>query len=258
MRLSSDLVDQFSREGYLFFPGLFSAREVGPLRRGLERLSSRRGPEVVCDPIPPSTVRIVFGVDVLDGAYRRLRSHPFLLTPAEQILGTKVCIYQARINFNRAFSGVGWGWHQDFNQWFRQDGLQKADALLVGVFLDEVNACNAPLMVIPGSHKRGHIYLPDRMEIDEAVVAEFVREGGIRPLIGCAGSVVLLHPLTVHGSTRNITPWPRSICYLSYNSVANTAILHPRGDFRCGTDFTPLPLLDAGCLAELADVEETR
>jgi hypothetical protein len=40
-------------------------------------------------------------------------------------------------------------------------------------------------------------------------------------------------PLMVHGSTPNMTPWPRSIFYIIYNSVENTSILHPRGQFRC-------------------------
>ncbi len=64
---------------------------------------------------------------------------------------------------------------------------------------------------------------------------------------------MFLHSNAVHGSTSNITPWPRRICYLIYNSVENTAITHPRGDFRCGTDFTPLTPLDEMCLLELVD-----
>jgi ectoine hydroxylase len=253
MKLSDDLTARFARDGYLFFPGLFSAEELRPLRRALERMSSRRGPEVIFEPDRPGTLRVIFGVDVHEEAYRRLRSHPSLLTPVEQLLRTRSYIYQSRINFNSGFAGGGWGWHQDFNQWFRQDGLQQPRALLVGVFLDEINACNAPLMVIPGSHRGGHIYVPDRMEIDEAVVAGLVREGGIDALLGPAGSAVFLHPNNVHGSTRNITPWPRCICYFIYNSVENTSILHPRGNFRCTTDFTPLSPMDDRCLAEWTD-----
>jgi ectoine hydroxylase len=253
MLLSDHLRDQFASQGYLFFPGLLSAKELAPLRRGLEGMSSRRGPEVVLEPDSPDVLRVIFGVDAHDEAYRRLRCHPHLLRPTEQLLGTRVYIYQARLNFNSGFTGAGWGWHQDFNQWFRQDGLPGPQALLVGVFLDEVTACNAPLMVIPCSHRRGHIYVPDRMQIDNDIVAGLVQEGGIVALTGPAGSVVFLHSNAVHGSTSNITPWPRSICYLIYNSVENTAITHPRGDFRCGTDFTPLVPLDETCLLELVD-----
>jgi ectoine hydroxylase len=109
------------------------------------------------------------------------------------------------------------------------------------------------LMVIPGSHKYGHIYIPDRMEIDNDIVAGLVRDGGIEALIGPPGSVAFLHSYTVHGSTPNISPWPRSICYMIYNSVENTIISHPRGDFRCRTDFTPLSSLGETCLLELVD-----
>jgi ectoine hydroxylase len=253
MKLSDQLMDQFASDGYLFFPGLFSTKELGPLRKGLQTMSSRRGPEVVLEPSGNDVLKVVFGVDVHDEAYRRLRCHPVLLTPTEQLLGTQAYVYQARINFNSGFTGGGWGWHQDFNQWYRQDGLQGPNALLVGVYLDDVNACNAPLMVIPGSHKHGHIYIPDRMEIDNDIVAGLVREGGIEALIGPPGSVAFLHSNTVHGSTANITPWPRCICYMIYNSVENTTISHPRGDFRCRTDFTPLSSLDEKCLLALVD-----
>jgi ectoine hydroxylase len=242
-----------ARDGYLFFPGLFSGSEIGPLRRGLEKMSSRRGPEVVFEDDREDVPKVVFGPDIHDEAYRRLACHPSLLTPVEQLLGTQAYIYQSRLNFNSGFAGGGWGWHQDFNQWFRQDGLQGFNTLLVGVFLDEINACNAPLMIIPGSQRRGHIYVPDRMEIDDAIVAELVREGGIDAMIGPPGSVVFLHSNTVHGSTRNITPWPRCISYLIYNSVENTTITHPRGNLRCRTDFTPLSAMDERCLLELVD-----
>jgi ectoine hydroxylase len=253
MKLTDDLLDQFGREGYLFFPGLFSQQELCPLRRGLDALSRRRGPETVLEASGNDVLKLVFGVDVHDEAYRRLRSHPNLLVPSEQLLGTRAYLYQARINFNAGFAGEGWGWHQDFNQWYRQDGLQGSNALLVGIYLDDVNACNAPLMVIPGSQKRGHIFVPDRMEIDLDIVAELVRDGAIEALIGPPGSVAFLDSNTVHGSTRNISPWPRCICYMIYNSVANTVISHPRGNFRCSTDFTPLSPLGENCLLELVD-----
>src|SRR5271168_3307855 len=99
MKLSDHLMDQFARDGYLFFPGLFSTKELGPLRKGLATLSRRRGPEVVLEPAGDDVLKVVFGVDVHDEAYRRLRCHPTILTPTEQLLGTRAYVYQARINF---------------------------------------------------------------------------------------------------------------------------------------------------------------
>ena len=253
MKLSDPLLNQFDRDGYLVFPGLVTRKELGPLWKALDTMSSRRGPDVVLERNGNDVLRVVFGVDVHEEAFRRLRCHPALLTPAEQMLGTRAYVYQARVNFNSGFAGAGWGWHQDFNQLHRFDGLQMPNALLAGVYLDEINACNAPLMVIPKSHKCGHINIPDRMEIGNDVVADMVREGGIEALMGPPGTVVFLHANTVHGSAPNMTPWERRICYMLYNSVENTTISHPRGDFRCRTDFTPLTPLHDTCLSELFD-----
>lgn len=252
MQLSDAQAAEFERDGYLLVPGAFSGPEIELLLEGLGRMSRRRGPEVLREPGGGGAIKIIFGVDQHEEAYRRLTRHPYLLAGAERLLGERVCVYQVRVNCNSGFAGGGWGWHQDFNQWHRLDGLQEPRALLAAVFLHEVNACNAPLMVIPRSHRRGHIPVPDRMEIDEQVIAKLVAEGGIEALTAPAGSVVFLDCNAVHGSTSNISPWPRSIFYLIYNAVSNRTIIHPRGDYRCGLDFTPLEPLAENCLRELA------
>ena len=248
MRLSDAQVAEFDERGYLFFPSLFSPQEVAVLRRALPAILSRDGPEVVREEADPRQVKLVFGLHELDESFRRLSLHPRLLVPAEQLLRSPVHIYQARLNPKTGFSGGGWGWHQDFNQWHRHDGMQRPHALMVALFLDEVNACNAPLMVIPGSHRRGHILVPDAMEIGLDIVRELVDEGGIEALMGAAGSVAFMHCITVHGSTSNLSPWPRCLFYLNYNSVDNTAIARRRAPFHCGTDFTPLQPLADDCL----------
>jgi hypothetical protein len=40
-----------------------------------------------------------------------------------------------------------------------------------------------------------------------------------------------------------------------HNSAENTTISHPRGDFRCRTDFTPSTPLHDSCLSELLDAD---
>jgi ectoine hydroxylase len=248
MRLSEAQIAEFDQQGFLFFPSLLSPAEVAVLREPLPELLFRSGPEVVSEEADASRPKLVFGVHSFDETFRRLTLHPALLIPSEQLLGSGVCVYQARLNPKAGFSGGGWGWHQDFNQWHRLDGMQQPRALMVAVFLDDVNACNAPLMVIPGSHRRGHIPIPDAMEIDLETVREMAEAGGVEALIGPAGSVGFLSCLLVHGSTGNLSPWSRCLFYVNYNSTENRELTRPRDPYRCGTDFTPLRPLAADCL----------
>lgn len=248
MRLTNEQIAEFDERGYLFFPSLFSPAELGGLRESLPALLSRTGPEVVREEADTRRAKIVFGVHGFDEGFRRLTLHPRLLVPSEQILRSGVCIYQVRLNPKAGFSGGGWGWHQDFNQWHRFDGMQQPHALMVAVFLDDVTACNAPLMVIPGSHKRGHIPMPDTMDIDLETVREMAEAGGTEALTGPAGSVAFLSCLLVHGSTGNLSPWPRCLFFVNYNSVENPELTKPRDPYRCGTDFTPLRPLPDDCL----------
>lgn len=247
MKLTNAQIAEFQQRGYLFFPALFSPEEVEVLRRAVPDLLAREGPEVLRED-DGEGVKMVFGAHLYHETFRRLSLHPRLLAPSEQLLGSAVHVFQARLNPKMGFSGGGWGWHQDFNQWYRHDGMQKPRALMAAVFLDEANACNAPLMVIPGSHQRGHFYVPERMEIDLDTIREMVDEGGIEALVGPAGSVALLDCVTVHGSTPNMSPWSRWIFYLNYNSVENREIEARRAVHHCSTDFTPLEPLADDCL----------
>ena len=247
MQLRQTEIDQFREQGYLFFPALFSAEETDVLRRAVPDLLSHQGPEVLREESDARAVRLVFGAHFFQDTFRRLSLHPRLLTPSEQLLGSRVHVFQSRFNPKMGFGG-GWGWHQDFNQWHRFDGMKKPRALLAGVFLDDINVCNAPLMVIPGSQKRGHVSVPDRMELDNDTIRDMVEEGGIVPIIGPPGSVLFLDCLTVHGSTQNASPWSRWIYYFLYNSVENQEINRRRDVFYCDTDFTPLEALPDDCL----------
>ena len=119
------------------------------------------------------------------------------------------------------FSGSGWAWHQDFNQWYRHDGMRTPRAAIAGVFLDDVNACNGPLMMIPRSQRRGHIFVPNAMDIPADVVRDAAKEYGIVPLMGPPdASMESLYPVrpacksgSLSTSCRLATGWP-ALCYL--------------------------------------------
>jgi ectoine hydroxylase len=250
VQLSGAQLAEVGQRGFLMLPSVFSPREMDLVRGSVSRVIARGGPEVIREDSDPSVVKMVFATHRSDDVFGRVARHPRLIAPVEQILGDRAHLFQSRLNIKSAFRGEGWPWHQDFNQWHRLDGMQTPRAVIAALFLDDVNPCNGPLMVIPGSQARGHIVNDISMEIDEAIVEAAANDSGIVPLMGPAGSVALFDCLIIHGSAQNITPWSRRILYLNFSAASNRELLPRRAYFHCDTDVRPiLPLAD-DCLLE--------
>ena len=247
MRLLETERLSLAEEGFLAIPSLLSADEVETLRAAADGIAAGSGHNVIAEDDAP-IVKMVFGAHLQDSVFSRLPRHPSLLHPVEQALGGPVHVFQSRLNVKSSFSGSGWPWHQDFNQWYRLDGMRTPRAAVVGVFLDDVNACNGPLMMIPRSQRRGHIFVPDMMDIPPDVVRDAANEYGIVPLMGPPGTVIVFDCLIIHGSAPNISPWPRRIFYMNFVPAACCDLkpLRPRLD--CDPIPVPLTPLAENCL----------
>ena len=104
MQLTPAQVDEYQREGYLFFPGLFTPAEIGILNAEVPKLYAEQRPENVREK-DSTAVRTNFAAHTYNDAYRRLGRHPRLIEPARQILGDDVYIHQFKINGKAAFDG---------------------------------------------------------------------------------------------------------------------------------------------------------
>ena len=179
----------FEEHGFVFLPSLFSDAEVTVLRAGAVRIMARNGPEVVCE-ADSKTVRLVYGAHMYDEAFVRLARHPHLIRAAEQLLETDgVYIHQSRLNPKAAFEGGIWDWHQDFATWHDRDGLAEPRALMVAVFIEDVTAANAPLLIVPGSHRDGLVH--EANDNREAGGYTFVN-GGVKTGHGAAQNCISL------------------------------------------------------------------
>lgn len=248
MQLSAEQLTRYARDGYLLVHDLFTRDEIDVMKGAVPDLMARQGPEVLVEDSDPSSVKIIFGAHFFNDVYHALARHPRLVGPSEQIVGDRVHVFQSRLNPKLGFTGGGWSWHQDFNQWWRYDGMKRPHAALAGIFLDEINACNGPLLVIPGSHHAGHLPQPDSMEIDTKIVERLVDAHGIDPILAHPGAVLFFDALLVHASAPNVSPWPRRIFYYAYNAVSNRDLKPYRARHHCDTDQTPIEALGDDCL----------
>ena len=152
MKLSAEQRQQFNRDGYLFFPSLFTPAEIKVLTDEVPALYAQRRPENVREKTG-DVVRTNFAAHLYSYPFAKLARHPRMVEPVKQVYGEDVYMHQFKINGKAAFDGDVWQWHQDYGTWRADDQMPEARAMNVAIFLDEVNEFNGPLMFIPGSHQ---------------------------------------------------------------------------------------------------------
>ena len=272
MKLSREQLEQFDREGYLFFPGLFSKQEIKTLTDEVPALYAQRREENVREKTG-DVVRTNFAAHLYSYPFAKLARHPRMVEPIKSLFGEDVYMHQFKINGKQAFDGDVWQWHQDYGTWMNDDLMPEARAMNVAIFLDDVNEFNGPLMFIPGSHKLGALdaahdtsttsyplwvithetiaKLVERASI--AAQGEEGRKGIVAPK-GPAGSMILFHGCLVHASTSNLSPWNRVSVYLSLCAVSNHIRRFKRPGYIAHRDFTPIQCLPDDCLLKHYDV----
>ncbi|MEK9671409.1 MAG: phytanoyl-CoA dioxygenase family protein [Rhodospirillaceae bacterium] len=257
MRLTQEELKRFDEEGYLFFPGRFTPDEAAMLKREADNVYAMDREEVWRE--SSGIARTAFAAHTYNEGFRRLGAHPRLIEPVEQLLDGKLYMHQYKVNAKAAFDGEVWQWHQDFGTWHRDDEMPEPSAMNIAVFLDDVTAANGPLLFIPGSHKKGVVAAGHDLgttsyplwTLDRETVVKLAEEGGCVAPTGAAGSILVFSSLLVHASPPNISPFGRTIVYLSLCRVDNHIRAFNRPEWIAHRDFAPIEALADDCLDEL-------
>lgn len=236
--LSPHQLARFERDGFLVLEDFFRPDEVRAFlddleayRRDLDMLAR---PEVITEQ-DSDVIRSIFGIHRLSSRFDALTRDSRLLDIAGQLLGSDVYVHQSRINRKPAFRGRGFDWHSDFETWHAEDGMPAMRCFSISVSLTENIDANGPLMLVPGSHhtfyptvgatperywetslKRQRVGVPEIADLEHAT-----QRGGIVTGRGGPGTAVLFECNTLHASSDNLSPWPRSNLFFVFNSVEN-------------------------------------
>jgi ectoine hydroxylase len=277
MKLTPEQHARFDRDGYLFFPGMFSAAETRTLTDEVPRLYARREAYNVREK-GKEAVRTNFAAHLYSEPFARLARHPRMVEPVQDLLGEALYMHQFKINGKAAFDGDVWQWHQDYGTWLNDDLMPTERAMNVAIFLDDVTEYNGPLMFIPGSHKKGVVDAKHDVTttsyplwtVDNDLIRQLVEragghggfdaagrhvDGGIVSPKGPAGSMILFHSCLVHASGSNLSPYDRVAVYLSLCAVSNHIRRFKRPEYIAHRDFTPIECLPDDCLLKSYPVD---
>jgi ectoine hydroxylase len=262
MKLTPEQLEQFDRDGYLFFPSLFTPEETKVLRDEVPHLYAQDRPENIREK-GRTSVRTNFAAHLYSEPFAKLGRHPRMVEPVKQVLEDDLYMHQFKINGKMAFDGDVWQWHQDYGTWLNDDIMPTPRAMNVAIFLDEVNEFNGPLMFIPGSHKLGALEAGHDTSttsyplwtISNDNIAQLVEQGGLVAPKGPAGSMIMFHSCLVHASSPNLSPWNRVSVYLSLCAVSNHIQRFKRPGYIAHRDFTPISCLPDDCLLKSYPVD---
>jgi len=261
MLLSNNDLNLFFEQGFIFRPAAIARDELSSIIQRIDTLTLRAVPSRAMER-DGKTARALHGCHSDDSIFDRLTRSPLLLESAKRILQSEVYLYQFKINLKAAFNGDVWPWHQDYIFWRNEDGMPKPQAVNAVVFIDEVTEFNGPIYFIPRSHSHGcletaqsnvgkrndgsdwrdNVSADLKYQIQNEDVTTLGQRYGLTAPKGPPGSILFFHCNIIHGSPPNISPFPRRIIIITYNSVDN--IQHGAGsvrpEFLVGRDYRPL------------------
>src|SRR5260221_14555978 len=235
--LSAMEAEQFRTKGYVLVPDAVTPDELGALRADLaawieesRNWSANYGEcidgrprfdlEDTHNAADPGRRRINNPAEISE-AYRRVAFESRIADIAAELVGPDIKFHHCKINLKQPRSTTRVGYHQDFS-YTPHTNLDIAEALLL---LDDMTLDNGYLKVVPGSHRDGQMTLWRAGTFVGESAPEQVTEleKHAEPILGKAGSVCFMHPLSVHGSDTNVSEVSRRLficCYTAADAVA--------------------------------------
>jgi phytanoyl-CoA hydroxylase len=228
----------YEERGYLVVQDVLSRSEVAELRRVADEFVEKARDVSAHDDIydledghaaAAPRVRRIKTPHLWHPAYAGMVRHPAILEVLKRLWGPSIRFDTSKLNLKAAGYGAPVEWHQDWAFYPHTND----DLAAVGILIDDVDEANAPLMVIPGSHKgpildhhENGVFCgamdPARREVDyDAAVA----------LTGPAGSITVHHVRAVHGSATNTSGRPRRLLLHQYRAADAWPLLALRQDF---------------------------
>jgi ectoine hydroxylase-related dioxygenase (phytanoyl-CoA dioxygenase family) len=220
-------VEKYLAQGYLTAPAIVTEENLARMRKESDRLM-----QLCSDERERYAKRIEWEVDHLADAdkvgmdkvirklepisdlspiFRELAFSPEITVPISTIFGEPVGLFEDKLNLKLP-GGSPYPWHQDWVCCWRAHTDQLVTCF---IYLDDADAVNGCLQVVPGSHQ-GKPILPfrqgGRFEVDSA----HVDKSKIIPVPLKAGEMIFFDPYLLHYSDLNRSRSPRRAIIYTY------------------------------------------
>jgi ectoine hydroxylase-related dioxygenase (phytanoyl-CoA dioxygenase family) len=221
--LTKDQIEQYRRDGYTVYRGFFGKDEIISYRKDIEAISAgntqsnhdKARLEMEPKQAPDGTlVRRIYEPCTYYPRFRALAESDELLDSIEKLLGPNLVFHYSKINVKPPEIGSPVEWHQDLAYY----PLTNSDSLAVLFYLDDADASNGCLKVLPGRHQ-GPLMDHTRDRAFQGKITEVVDESQAVPIEGKAGTAIFMHGMTPHASTTNLSPRARRTLILSYRAA---------------------------------------
>jgi len=225
--LTESQIESYRCDGYLVIPRLIEGEQLAELRALTDRIvGEARGVAANDDlyDLEPSHSAALPRVRRLKPAiFKRYRffhdlvRDPKITSIVSALLGPAIRLYGGKLNMKSAGYGSPVEWHQDWAFYPHTND----DVLATGIYLDDCDLGNGPLMVLPGTHL-GPTYDhhadgrfcgamdPAACDLDFSKAI---------PLMGPAGSMTIHHARLVHGSALNTSNRQRRLLLHEYTAA---------------------------------------
>jgi len=132
--LSAEDVAFFDKNGFLFLPAFFDARETkiyqDEMQQIRQSLDGADRDDVIVEP-GSREMRSVFEIHRNGDKLKSLSQDRRIVDRIRQLLASDVYIHQSRVNYKPGFKGKEFNWHSDFETWHVEDGVPRMRMTLV-------------------------------------------------------------------------------------------------------------------------------
>ena len=224
--LTVEQTEFFGRNGYVVVEGLLSAEELARADHAVHEIVEEQRQ------LGDEAERLEWEPELVDGQrvprriYNPVNQHPAfedialsdkVLDRVESLFGADIQFHHSKLNIKPARVGSVVEWHQDIAYFPHTN----TDLLACLIYLDDADAHNGCLQVMPGQHGKrlfGHSH--------EGQFTGKITEPGwdenLPAPVACeapAGSLIMLHCLTPHSSVPNRSERPRRTLIMEYRAA---------------------------------------
>jgi ectoine hydroxylase-related dioxygenase (phytanoyl-CoA dioxygenase family) len=216
--LSEEQVEQFHRDGFLVVRGMYSAEEVAEITRWTD--------EVAAYPELPGQYMMYFERSRVDDSRILCRIENFvpyhegfsqLITrrrmqqAVSELFGEEAVLFKDKINFKLP-GGDGFKEHQDVQAGWDDFADLHITAMIA---IDETNADNGSLEMIPGMHRQGLLGAMWAPLTDDDT-----HHAAYEPVHCQPGDAIFFDSFAPHRSRPNRTDKARRVLYITYNRLS--------------------------------------